>query len=178
MGPDYHVLFDGRLYSVPYRLVGAKVEVRATADVVEILYQHERVASHARRGEGRFSTQRQHMPASHQAQTEPAEWTPERLVRWAGKIGPQSAALVKTVLDQASIPAQAFRSCLGIIRQLRCLPHEEAEKAAERALAEGRLGARALGQLLRSNRAPDMPHANVRGADYYRRQAAANREGA
>jgi transposase len=54
---DYHVEFDDRYYSVPYELAGQAVEVRATANVVEIMHGGRRVARHARGyGRQRFST--------------------------------------------------------------------------------------------------------------------------
>jgi hypothetical protein len=52
---DYHIEFDTRLYSVPYRLVCELVEVRGTATVVEIFHRGRRVASHTREyGRRRF----------------------------------------------------------------------------------------------------------------------------
>ena len=41
---DYCVELDGMIYSVPCALVGARVELRSTAAVVEILLGNERVA--------------------------------------------------------------------------------------------------------------------------------------
>src|SRR3954470_15748611 len=49
---DYHVEFDDRYYSVPYELARQAVEIRATANVVEIIHRGRRVASHLR-GYGR-----------------------------------------------------------------------------------------------------------------------------
>ena len=45
---DYHVEYDGRIYSVPNQLVGKSVEIRATTATIEVLYAARRVASHAR----------------------------------------------------------------------------------------------------------------------------------
>jgi transposase len=54
---DYHVLVDGHLYSVPYRLVHEEVEARLTGDVVELLHGRARVASHRRSSlKGGFTT--------------------------------------------------------------------------------------------------------------------------
>jgi hypothetical protein len=36
---DYHVIFAGNFYSVPYNLVHELVEVRATATTLEILHK-------------------------------------------------------------------------------------------------------------------------------------------
>jgi hypothetical protein len=45
---DYCVELDGMLYSVPCTLVGARVELRSTVGVVEILLGNKRIASHRR----------------------------------------------------------------------------------------------------------------------------------
>jgi hypothetical protein len=45
---DYHVEFEKRFYSVPYKLVGKSVEVLATQTMVEIFYQGIPVAAHKR----------------------------------------------------------------------------------------------------------------------------------
>ncbi len=48
---DSHVVFEKRLYSVPWRLIGKKVWVRATPETVAIYADDVRVATHA--GEAR-----------------------------------------------------------------------------------------------------------------------------
>ena len=78
---DYHVEVAKHYYSVPHRLLGQRCDVRLTDTTVEIFHQGHRVASHRRdRRRGGHSTQRDHMPESHRQY---AEWTPERLERWA-----------------------------------------------------------------------------------------------
>ena len=58
---DYHVEFEKHYYSVPHRLIGEKVFVRATERTVEIFHKHRRVASHPRsRARGRHTTQAEH----------------------------------------------------------------------------------------------------------------------
>jgi hypothetical protein len=54
---DYHVEVERHYYSVPYELVHQKVDVRLTAETVEVLRGGVRVASHARSYEaGRATT--------------------------------------------------------------------------------------------------------------------------
>jgi Mu transposase-like protein len=73
---DYHVEFDDRYYSAPYELARQAVEVRTTANIVEIVHRGRRVASHVRGyGRQRFFTVREHMPAAHRGHL---EWTPSR----------------------------------------------------------------------------------------------------
>ena len=44
------------------------------------------------------------------------EWTPSRIVTWAGKNGPNTEKIVRHILENKPHPEQGFRSCLGIIR--------------------------------------------------------------
>jgi len=45
---DYHITADKHYYSVPYQLVGQKLDVRMSAHVVEAFHKGKRVASHQR----------------------------------------------------------------------------------------------------------------------------------
>jgi transposase len=58
----------------------------------------------------------EHIPSSHRRY---ADWTPERIKREAGEIGPNTAALVEIVPREKRHPEQGFRSCLGIVRLVR-----------------------------------------------------------
>ena len=45
---DYHIAFDGSVYSVPYALTGELVEVRSTATTVEVFHKSQRGLTSAR----------------------------------------------------------------------------------------------------------------------------------
>ena len=45
---NYHISFDGMMYSVPYEYIKRKVDVRVTDKTVEIFYNQNRIASHRR----------------------------------------------------------------------------------------------------------------------------------
>ena len=45
---DYHIEVEGSYYSVPYKLIGKRVDVRLTSGIVEILLNSKRIASHIR----------------------------------------------------------------------------------------------------------------------------------
>ena len=82
---DYHVEVDEHYYSTPYQLVGKEVEVRSTRGTVEIIYQGKRIASHVRSSQPHVpSTLPEHRPKSHQQYL---QWTPSRMIDWAGKRG-------------------------------------------------------------------------------------------
>jgi transposase len=177
---DYHLEFDNHYYSVPYQLVGKRVDVRATPTIIEVFHKGHRVASHQRSlRSGGFSTDPTHRPPAHRHY---AEWSPSRLVRWAEKIGPQTAALVRAVLERRPHPEQGFRSSLGILRLATRYSPERLERASERALAIGALSYRSVHSILKANLdrqpvlAPEhdsqlpLAHENIRGSEYYQTQ--------
>jgi transposase len=174
---DYHVAFDGNFYSVPYRLVQEEVDVRSTPTTVEIFHKGQRVASHGRsRGHGLAITEREHRPKSHQAHL---EWTPSRMVHWAGTIGPHTAQLVERILADKPHPEMGYRSSLGVIRLAEQYSAARLEAAAERALRTGACRYRSLKSILKSGldqqpllistSPPVLPpqHDNLRGAEYF-----------
>ncbi len=177
---DYHIDIERHYYSVPYTLVRQEVEVRLTATTVEVFHQRQRVAGHRRHPQpGRHTTVTAHMPKAHR---EYAEWTPERLVRWAHQTGPHTATLVERILATRPHPQQGYRSCLGILRLGKAYGADRLEAACQRALAIGGLSYKSIESILKhgldqqrlpeaGTPLPSVPstatHANVRGARYY-----------
>ena len=106
-----------------------------------------------------------------------SRWTPERFTRWAEKIGPNTGALITTVLGSRRHPQQAFRSCLGILRLAKSYGDARLEAAARHALAIGANSYRSVESILnhRLDEHPPEPiepaapieHHNIRGSDYY-----------
>ena len=130
---DYHVQVDAAYYSVPYQLVGERLDARAAATTVELFQRGERVAAHARATRrGQYRTEPAHMPSAHRQHR---DWSPSRLIAWAAKVGPSTAALVEAILADRPHPEQGYRSCLGIMRLARGYGAERLEAAAARALA-------------------------------------------
>jgi transposase len=175
---DYHIAFDGNLYSVPYNLVHEVVEIRSTATTVEILHQGVRVASHLRsRGRNQTVTNHEHRPKSHQAHL---EWTPSRMVQWAQTIGPNTERLIEPILADQPHPEMGYRGCLGIIRLAGRYSAARVEAAAERAVLTGACRYRSVESILKNSldrqplpgslpqsSLPQQPHDNIRGAEYF-----------
>lgn len=172
---DYHVELDGHYYSVPYRLVRQRVELRITAATVEIYAAQQRVAMHAlsHRREG-FTTVPEHMPASHRAHL---EWTPAKLVAWGERIGEATAAVVRWQMEHRPHPEQGYRACLGLQRLARRDGADRLEAACARALSirsptytsiKSILAAGLDRQSVLTPTQTSLPlHDNVRGPDYY-----------
>ena len=175
---DYHFELDHHLYSAPYQLVQERLWVRATASTVELIHRGTRVDSHARSFvRGGRTTKPEHMPSTHRAQ---AEWTPSRILGWAGQeVGPSARALCEVILRERRHPEWGFRSCLGLLRLAKKYGNERVEKASARALCVGARSYRHVKTILQHNLdaaplpAPDQPaaagvmHENVRGREYY-----------
>jgi transposase len=173
---DYHVQIDNHLYSVPYRLVNQPVEARLRARSVEIFHRGQRVAIHPRSPlRGRFSTDPAHRPKSHQRHL---QWTPGRLIKWAGTLGDQCRGVVEEILRSRPHPEQGYRSCLGLMRLARRYGPGRMEAACRRALATGACSYRSIKSMLETGMdsqplpsgelGPEaLEHTNLRGRNYY-----------
>jgi transposase len=173
---DYQIAFAGNFYRVPYTLVQQIVEVRSTPSTVEIFHQGKRITSHLRsRGRGQTVTQGEHRPKSHQAHL---QWPPSRMVNWARSIGPDTAQLFETILQQKPHPEMGYRSCLGIIRLAQQYSAQRMEAAAERAILARACRYQSVKSILKDSLdampmsppapgAPSLKHDNLRGAGYF-----------
>jgi transposase len=173
---DYHVDLEHHYYSVPYQLVGKEVDLRFTASTIEILYQGKRVAAHARSNRpGKHTTVAEHRPKAHQKYL---EWTPSRIIEWAGTMGPFTAQLAEKIMAERPHPEQGFRSCMGLIGLGRRYGKERLEAAAQRAIHLQAHSYKSVKSMLargldRQNcveamtLAPPVEHGNIRGAGYY-----------
>ncbi len=174
---DYHFVFDDHYYSVPYRYIHHAVEIRSTSKVIECFYQEKRIAVHERSYlRYKHTTIAEHMPPAHRAH---AEWTPERLKRWANKIGPETAKFIDHMISSRAFPQQAFRACLGLLRLGKRFGEDRLEKACARGLFAGATRYQQIESILK-NKFDAIPishvepppivssHENIRGSTYYK----------
>jgi len=174
---NYHIEVDGHYYSVPFQLIRERLDIRLTATTMEAFLKGERVAAHVRsRVRGGYTTLKEHMPSEHR---DYAEWSPQRFIRWAGKIGAATARLVEKILSSRPYAEQGYRSCMGIIRLGRHYEPERVEAAALRALKYNTCSYRSVKAILTSGLdkqrdAGEIPsqmslplHQNIRGREYY-----------
>ena len=109
---DYHITVDTHSYSVPYRLVRERVDVRLGTDLVRLFHGHKEVACHRRSHvAGGTTTNKEHMPKNHRAYL---EQTPENMLAWAARTGPNVEAFVREVMDRARHPFIATRAIAGL----------------------------------------------------------------
>jgi transposase len=177
---DYHVDIERHYYSVPYRLIHQTLDIRLSAATVEVFQRGTRIWVHRRSHQvGGFTTIPEHMPQAHRAHL---EWSPSRLIRWAGTVGPHTAALVEQILASRPHPEQGYRSCLGLLRLTKQYGPERVEAASARAVAVGARSYRHVEAMLKhgldrvpldaADPSPSLRpmHANVRGPAYYQQE--------
>jgi transposase len=175
LGMNYHVQIDEHYYSAPHSLRNEKLDARLTVTSVELFHKNKRVASHSRSYKRGYTTVAEHMPKAHR---EYAEWTPERLVKWASQTGESTAKLVDSILCGLVHPQQGFNSCLGIISLSKKYGSDRVEAASKRALAIGGVSYKSMKSILQNGldskplpqqtSAKDpIVHPNLRSEGYY-----------
>lgn len=175
-GADYHIELNQHYYSVPYTFAKKELDARFTQDIVEVFFKNKRIASHVRSyKKHKHTTVKQHMPKQHQFY---AEWTPERMIHWAEKVGSATAKLCEIIMQSRAHPQQGFRSCLGILRLAKSYGNERLESSCKRALIIGAHSYRSIESILKNGldhatisveSSTNIPgeHENVRGQDYF-----------
>jgi transposase len=172
---DYHIEVEKHFYSVPYQLRGKRLDVRITASTVEVFHKSKRVAGHRKSlvPHG-HTTLAHHMPKAHQKHL---EWSPSRIINWAGRIGPHTQRLVIEIMQRRTHPEQGFRSCLGVMRLAKVYTPQRLESACKRAVSINSYTYKSVESILKKglDQQPMPPetrnkasvHPNLRGADYY-----------
>lgn len=175
---DYHIEYDKHYYSVPHHLVKQQVIVHASSTVVSVYANGQRVATHPRSlRPGAHSTCVEHMPHNHRAMH---EWSPERFLRWAQDIGPQTRRVVEHLLDQKRHKEQTFRQILALLSNAKTYGRDRLNNACARALAIDSPTRRSVESILKQglDKVPTEPagtqdelfldeHENLRGETYY-----------
>jgi hypothetical protein len=125
-----HVQFEKALYSVPFRLIGQRLWLRATASAVQVFAEHTLVASHPRLTlAGARSTVEDHLPPGALAfrRHDPA-WCRQE----AATIGPATSELVEGLLTHTWL--ERLRAAQAVLRLAERFGRLRLEAACRRAL--------------------------------------------
>ena len=142
---DSHVLVERRFYSVPWRLVGRDVWLRVTDASLEVYADDVRVATHARRATGLYSTHEEHLPQHR------ADLRHRSRGYWEGRaarLGDEVLTYVRAVFDSDAVLSQ-LRAVQAMVTHLETFPPERARAAARRAHFYGTYSYGGLKSLLR-----------------------------
>lgn len=170
--PDYHIEVEHTYYSVPYKHIGARVEVRLSARMVEIFFKRELIAAHVRRSQrGARATLDAHRPANHRAII---DTTIERLLGRAEAIAPSVAQVLREQFNRKRHPEEALRAAQGILRLAQDFSPQQLAAACERALILKACNYRTVRALILTPPTESgepsqlsLVHENVRGPDYF-----------
>ena len=178
---NYHIILgeDWHQYSVPFSYIGKQIDVIYDTDIVEIFYQHKRIALHTRSYKKHgYTTIAEHMPQGHQAYQEQKGWDADYFLLQAAKIGPCASSYIQTMLNSKRFTEQTYNACLGLLRLARSFGDERMETACARALRGRTYNYRTIHNILSANldkleekAAPDLfslpVHDNLRGPNAF-----------
>lgn len=142
--PDSHVVFEKRLYSVPWPHIGRQVWVRATVSSVMVYVDDERVATHARAGSGHRVTEESHLP---EVRGDFRHRTREYWEERADRMGDEVGAFVREVFDSDG-ELSMLRPVQSIVSLLEQYPVERARATAARSRFYGSYNYRAVKSIL------------------------------
>ena len=130
---DYHVEIDSNGYSVPFTLLGKRVDVWYSRHSVTISYQSEIIATHPKLSRPyEDSTITEHMPLPYQYQYE--KWNPGRILNWALSIGDNTTTLMKKIMQSRSHVVRSYQSCIAILSFSKRYGNQALELACTKAL--------------------------------------------
>lgn len=119
-------------YSVPFRYIGKHVEAQHDIDSVEIYYNKERIATHAKSyRKGSYTTIKDHLSGTHRYYQ---SWSREFFVKMAAAIGNNTASYIAKLIDQQPYPEVGYKRAQGIISLKHKYPSQRIEAACKKAL--------------------------------------------
>jgi len=122
---------DQHYYSVPYELIGKKLNMQYSRSVVTIYFKYQLIAEHKRlRSPHNYTTEAEHMPPQHRYVT---EWSPTFFLEKAKAIDASVEYYISQVLAKKQHPEQAYKSCQGILSFAKRVGHTRLIKACKRA---------------------------------------------
>lgn len=127
---NYHISFEKNYYSVPYRYLREKVQIRTTRNLIEIYHKGIRIASHKKLigCVNTYSTNEDHMPDNHKMYL---EWNGERFKKWAQTIGPFTYRLITQNLESVKIEEQMYHRCMSILKLSERYPKKLLEEVSQ-----------------------------------------------
>ena len=175
---DYLISDGKNKYSVPFDLIGEKVDVRLTRTTVEVFYHGSRVASHIREA----SVQRNpvvnpdHMPIEHRKYL---LYNADDFTAWSREIGTNTEHVVRSFLTRGKEEEAGFKPCVRLMK----LGERYGKRKLENACAEllnttSSTSFRLIESFLKYGKktkaTEDQCHENehgiIRGAEYYARK--------
>lgn len=147
VAPDAHVMVAGALYTVPYRLIGKRLDVRLSETTVTCFLDGELVKTHARVKKGKRSTDWADYPPEKVAFL---MRTPAWCRHQAEAVGPATASVVQSLLGLQAL--HRLRSAQGVLSLADRYDQNRLEAACGFALAAGDPSYRTVRGILEAGR--------------------------
>ena len=178
---DYLISDEKNKFSVPFDLIGERIDVRITRNTIEAFYHGSRVASHPRPDQRLRDpiVNPDHMPENHRKYL---SYNDDEFLTWAAGIGTHTHAVVKSFLESGKASEQGYKACASLTKLADRYGHDKVESACERTLVYmSQPNIRNISVILRNRqetigRKPETRKADTssqygitRGADYFSR---------
>ena len=181
IGHDYLVSDGLNKYSVPFDLIGEKVNLRLTPNAVEVFYRGTRVAMHMRHKKSLRDpvVKAEHMTPEHKKYL---NYNETEFTVWGNSVGKHTATVVQYFLTSGKETEQGYKACASMTKLADRYGASRLENACERLLAFTSVPSiRTLSTILKNgqdkvtvSQVPEAPkaktqHGITRGAAYFRR---------
>ncbi len=170
---------DKGYYSVPYRYIGKSTLIHYTKTVVEVYYNHQRIALHQRsQGKGIYITNKEHLSSTHKKYI---DWSPEYFTKKAAPHGPNVVRCVEKIFAGTDYPETAYKRAMGLLQLYKPYSSQRLDNACKRALQADAVSYMRIKNILKNNLDQNSmfyqdleedqthipSHQNIRGASAY-----------
>ena len=178
VGNDYLISDGKNKYSVPFDLIGEKVQIRLTRNTVEVFFKGSRMTSHKRLDVCRMKPviKTDHMPENHKKYL---SYNADEFMNWAKDIGKSVSDVVESFLSIGTVPKQGYKLCISLMKLCERYGKKKLDSVCERILCiTSAPKIRNIASLLKSDsnndvqekESSDEKYRITRGAAYYSRK--------
>lgn len=134
VGNDYLISDGKNKYSVPFDLIGEKVQIRLTKAMVEVFFHGSRVTVHQRKVAVQYApvVKPEHMTPAHRKYL---NYNSDDLITWAMQISAKTTEVIRCFLTSGSAPKQGYKACASLIKLAERYGNKRLEAACEQVLA-------------------------------------------
>lgn len=176
---NYHIMYDGHYYSVPYTYYKQEITLKASYFEIVICDSMNRlICTHKRlyKPYPKYSTIEEHMPPKHQYYSIENHFGSSDYRQWAKSYGDNVVQLINRVIASFSYEEQSYKSCNGILHLCKEYPKAISDKAAQNCIERNTTSYSYFKKELQNlandtktkyqtNKLPK--HKNIRGKEHY-----------
>ena len=178
--PNDYLISDGQnRYSVPANLIGERVDIRTTRNMVEVFFHGAQVALHKRVQSIQYEpiVKPEHMTPEHRSYL---RYNTEDFTSWAESVGSDTSRVVQYYLTNGAAPEQGYQACASLMKLGDKYGAKRLENACGQLLAYSSVPSiRNLSSMLKNGQdrisaqkqepIDNVSHGFTRGAAYYRK---------